>query len=619
MIYVIAAAVCAAVGTLPLLIGRKFIAAVLQGAISFGIFAWLFYAATPTTVWPLFGAFGVTVLILWLLGAIIDVTVGSYNSDDQSFMPWVPPLGGFMLLIGSFFVGSEFMNTSAYYNMAGTIETHEWTQDVQPKDPKHMRMSTRANAIYLAQKAIGQDGTIGSQFQVEDNEFTLQMVNGHLWYVAPLEFKGFAAWNSAESSPGYIKVSAENPDLQPQFVNFPEGQKMQYSPSAWFGHELERHLRNNGYLGKGLMDFNFEVDEHGRAWWVVTVFEPTIVWSAKKVDGVVIVDPATGDSTFHALGQVPNWVDRVVPDELVKSYLTWRGEYGDGWKNSWWATKNVTEPGDISLIYGEGGQPEWVTDMTSNNAKDNSIVGLVYTNSRTGKSVYYKVPGGGTNAAVLNAVNNNPQINYRHLHGADPQLYNVYGTMASVVPLFNDSHGFQGVAIAPISNVQHVATGANQYEALRQYEKLLSDSGAKVALDGKDRDLKALEGVVDRFGVESTNTGNIYYFHIVGVPHLFTGGSGDSPKLPVTQKGDMVRVEYYDSDRDVVPLHQQGFSNLSLPLIESKDQAEVRATVSSDRKHEEAREDSRTVKDELQNLTPEQLQELRRHLPASKK
>jgi hypothetical protein len=610
MYYFWTALVCAIVGTLPLLIGRRFISMIVQGTTSFVFLWWIFYGSVISTVWPLFGFPGLFILLLWSISIIVaQVTKG--DDDDRPVLYILPAVIGVVLYLGSFFLGSGFMRTDDYEKMIGTVETRTWTQDIQPKDPKHMRMSTKDNAIYLAQKAIGQDGMIGSQFQTEDDEFTLQMVNGELWYVAPLEFKGYAAWSGTHTSPGYVMVSAENSDVQPKLVLFPNGQRMRYSPSAYFGDDLERHLRQNGYLDKGLTDFSFEVDENQHAWWVVTVFEPTIMWDGEKVKGVVIVDPATGDNKFYALGSVPSWVDRVVPQDYVENYLAWWGEYRHGWWNEVWTEQDITKPGDSSLIYGSGDEPEWVTDITSSNSKSNSLIGVVYTSSRTGKSVFYKIPGGATNQGVLDVVNNNPQINFHKLHGADPQLYNVYGSMASVVPLFNDNHSFQGVAIVSIENVQKVATGVNQYEALREYEKQLSESGEKTAL-GKDRVLKVKDGIVDRIHSDVTTSGSIYYFHLGGVPHLFVGGSSDSPKLPVTEKGDRVRVEYYDSVRDVVPVHS--FANNSLPLSEGVDQKEVRATVLQDRVSQETAEDAHTVRDEINNLTPGQLQQLKAHL-----
>ncbi len=608
MYYSVVALVCAVIGIIPLAICRKPIASVVQGTTSFFLLWWFFYLGTPSTIWPVFGALGLWVFILWIIGGIV-LAISDEKETWMYFVAWIPPiLIAAIYVVGFFFLGSELINTSDYEGMLGNVESRVWTEDIQPKNPGHMRMATKENAAYLAQKAIGQDGAIGSQFEIENDEITLQLVNGQLWYVAPLEFRGYTTWSSNGTSPGYVMISAENQDMQPKLVKFPDGQGMRYSPSAFFGNDLERHLRENGYLDKGIGEMNFEIDEHHKAWWIVTIYKPTVWWSAKKVEGVAIVDPATGDSTFHPLGSVPDWVDRVVPDSYVQDYIRWWGEYRDGWMNSWWGKKNLVAPGDTSLIYGNDNQPEWVTDITSTNGNDSSLVGVVYTNSRTGKSVYYAVPGGATNSAVLDAVKNNPQINYRKLHGSDPQLYNVDGTMACVVPLFNESYAFQGVAIVPIDNVQEVAVGATQYDALEQYEKFLSDKGVKTAL-GADRSLKTIEGTVDRINADTTSSGNLYYIHIAGVPHLFTGGVGDSPKLPVTEKGDKVRITYYDSNRDVVPLHD--FDNLSLPLTESKDQVKVRADVQAARTSQETSDDARTVRSEIDHLSDQQILELK--------
>ncbi len=612
MYYSLVALVCAAIGIAPLAICRKPIAAIVQGASSFLILWWFLYWGTPSTVWPLFGVMGFYVLILWVIAGILISLLGDEDGEIwRYFVAWVPVAFLLVIYAGSMFFGSEFMNTSEYQGMIGPVETRTWTQDIQPKNPDHMRMANEDNALYLAQKAIGQDGTIGSQFEVENGEVTLQLVNGKLWYVAPLEFRGYSTWSANGASPGYVMISAENQDTEPKLVRFSEGQDMRYSPSAYFGYNLERHLRENGYLDKGIGDMNFEVDEQGKAWWIVTIFTPAIWWDAERVEGVAIVDPATGASTFYHLGVVPEWVDRVVPDNYVKNYITWWGEYRNGWLNSWWGKSNIVEPGDTSLIYSDNDQPEWVTDITSANGKDDSLVGVMYTNSRTGKSVYYAVPGGATNSAVLDAVKNNTQISFKKLHGSDPQLYNVDGTMACVVPLFNDSSAFQGVAIVPIDNVQEVAVGATQYDALEQYEKFLSDKGVKTAL-GKDRNLATIEGTVDRINADVTGTGNLYYIHLVGVPHLFTAGVGDSPKLPVTERGDKVRITYYDSSRDVVPIHD--FDDLSLPLSESSDQSKVRTDVQNARDAQESAEDARTVRSEVEHMSDSDLLKLKKEI-----
>ncbi|MBI5531023.1 MAG: hypothetical protein HY918_06030 [Candidatus Doudnabacteria bacterium] len=595
--------------------GRKITAAVWQGSIS-AIVLWLvFYLATPSTVWPLFGVPGVFIFICWIIAAVIDAFIED-DYDTHITKAAIFPIGAAVLYIGSFILGSGLFRADEYQHMIGSLETRVWTQDVQPKDPKHMRMSTRENAIYLAKKALGEAGAIGSQFVISEDHMTLQMINGELWYVAPLDFSGFSVWLNTKATPGYIMVHGEDPHRQPILKILLSDQQFRYMPEACFGNNLERHLRNNGYLGKGLAEYQFEIDDNQRPWWVVSTFEPTIMWSGKKVTGVAIVDPVSGDINFKRMGEIPDWIDRAIPSNYVKNYLDWWGEYTHGWLNSWWGTKDLTKPEDPNLIYASDQQPDWVTGLTSRNDKDDSLVSLVYTNSRTGKTVLYKTKGGGTDQAVLDAISKNQDVQYKKLHGVDPQLYNVYGIMSSVVPLLSENHAYQGVAIVDITNIQTVATGRNQFEALRAYQKLLSQFGQQVALD-KTRDLQTIEGTVDRVKPDLLTTGAVYYVHLKGVPHLFTGGSADFHKLPVTEPGDKVKIEYFASGEDIVPMHN--FDNLSLPLEVTKAQTEVTERSTQRRDKEEAQNEARTVTEEIKQMSPEQLRELGKKIRQPKK
>ncbi|MDP2705650.1 MAG: hypothetical protein Q8O49_00365, partial [bacterium] len=322
-IYFLWALICAAVGTIPLLIAKRFIGAIIQAAVSFFILWPIFYVTIPTTVWPLFGGPGFMVLILWVIGAVINAVAD--EDDHPLFPPFIPMIASVVAYVIAGILGNEFMRTEDYRGMIGPMEVREWTQDIQPKDPQHMRMSTPGNAIYMAQKVIGQDGTIGSQFQINSGEIWLQKIQSELWYVAALEFKSYGAWKSKGASPGYVMVSAENPDLQPRIVNLDQNKQMRYLPSGYFDKNLERHLRNNGYLDKGLAYFSLEIDDSGNPWWIVPTYKPEIMWWATKITGAALVNPATGQITFYPLGNVPDWVDRVVPGDYVTCYLDWWG------------------------------------------------------------------------------------------------------------------------------------------------------------------------------------------------------------------------------------------------------------------------------------------------------
>ncbi len=609
MFILMVALVGAFVGVLPLLFRGKIAPAVLQFVITF-LLGWLIlYANAPSTVWPLFGLPGFLVAIWWLVAALVDGFI-----EDNGEITWTAlfPVVAVVVYIVIGIYGSAMLNSGYYSRMLGEVEERVWTKDVQPKDPAHMRMATDENAIYQAMKMVGAAGAIGSQFSISKDNVTLQMINGELWYIAPLDFAGFSVWTSSKGVPGYIKVHGEDPHRQPELVLLKEGEHMQYTPGAYFGYNLKRHLRNTGYLNKALSDWTFEVDESGKAWWVVTVYEPTLAWSGEKITGVAVVDPANGNHAFYPMGKVPDWVDRAVPNWVMENYLKWNGKYSGGWINSWWGKHNLTEPEDANLIYGTGDQPEWVIGITSTNSKDDSLVALIYANSRTGKLVRYKMAGGSTDPAVKEAVNENQEVKFRSLHAAAPQLYNVYDVPTSVVPLLNDAHAYQGVAMVSILDVQTVAVGRNQYEALRNYEKMLAERGQRIAVD-KNQGLKIAEGAVELIGSEVTSAGTIYYVYLRGVPVLFTAGAGEAPKLPVTKEGHRVRIEYYASDRDVVPM--RSFDNFSVVLSASKAQKQVRGKVEERRRQQETKDDAAEILDRMKNLTPEQLKELGKQLP----
>ncbi|MFA5831630.1 MAG: hypothetical protein WC878_07440 [Candidatus Paceibacterota bacterium] len=611
MTFVLLGLLCAFIGAFPLLARKKISAFLWQFAITGILGIWMLWGETPSTVYPLFGFYGILVLFFLVVAAIIDGNTDEYG-DGVSWTIW-PPILLFAAFIVILISGSGMFRASDYANMLKVEENRVWTKDVQPKDPAHMRMSTKENALYQAQKSLGSAGTIGSQFAIAQENVTLQLINGELWYVAPLDYKGFSVWTSSKGIPAYIKISAEDPTAQPIIVSLKDGKEMVYSPGAYWSSNLERHMRTNGYLNVGLSDWTFEVDESGNPWWVVTVYKPTIAWSGDKVLGVALVNPTNGDIAFVEMGKIPDWVDRAVPSRIVTDYLTWNGEYSGGWWNSFWANLNMTRPESPTLVYGADNQPQFVTGITSASSSDDSLVALVYTNSRTGNAVKYTIKGGATETAVINAVNSNQEVQYKHLHAAAPQLYNVNGVPTSVVPLFNDVNAYQGVAMVDIANIQEIAVGSDQHEALRVYEKILNGDGSR-AVAGNETKKQVVEGIVTRTGSEVTPTsGSIYYFQVENIPQLFTAGPGKYPSLVVTQKGDKVRVEVYKNDRDVVPILT--FENLSLKLSKSAKQQQVDKASGSVHKGITAETDANAIKDRINHLTPEQIQELGKQVP----
>lgn len=596
------ALICAVAGSLPLIVRGKGIHATLLSVISFFILWPLLYLAVPSTVYPLWGLPGFLVFILWIISAIVDCV-----SEDEPTFALLFPASAVVIYFFSFIGNSAAFNARKYAELLGRVEVRVWTEDVQPKDPRHMRMVSHENAIYIAKTAVAQGGSIGSQFRINDENMTIQMIREELWHVVPFDFQGYATWSSSDGkSPGYIKVNAIDPKSEPVVVMLPEDYKLRYMPGACWEYNLERHLRYNGFLNKGLTDYSFELDDNDHPYWVVTVYDLALGWWGEKIEGVAIVDPVSGNIKFTPTNDIPEWVDRAVPQNFIKNYLAWHGKYAKGWKNSWWGSKNLTQPEDPILIYGMGAIPEWVTGITSSSVADNSLVGLYYTNSRTGKSVFYQTKGGATHEAILNAIGDFGPIKNQKLHGSDPQVYNVYNRVTAVAPVYSDNHMFQGVAFVAIDDVQNIAFGRNQYEAKRIYERIISEKGMGVVLD-KTTAKSELEGVVDRVHFDPLTSS--YYLHLKDVPHLFSGGEKFSPELPITEPGDRVKVGFFSSGEDVQPL--DSFENFSLFLEKTQAQKELQE---KDWKRREE-ENSEQVIRRIQSLNPAQLRELAKQIP----
>ena len=61
----------------------------------------------------------------------------------------------------------------------------------------------------------------------------------------------------------------------------------------------------------------------------------------KEINGVVILNPVTGESKKYKLDEVPTWVDHVYPSNLIIEQMDDWGEYGGGFINSIFGQKNV--------------------------------------------------------------------------------------------------------------------------------------------------------------------------------------------------------------------------------------------------------------------------------------
>ncbi|MCE1189327.1 MAG: energy-coupling factor transporter transmembrane protein EcfT [Ignavibacteria bacterium] len=527
----------------------------------FCIAFWNTYVAMPSLAYPLYGAFGGLILAFWAGVTMLAVT----TKKKLPYAAWLPILG-FAAIVITAISGWEVFNSSRYAGLIGKVQDKtqkHWAQEIPPLDPTHIRLVPRELALSLARTALSQDGnTLGSQYPLSEEYCTLQKINSDYWYLIPLDFKGYTVWTNSDGVPGYVKVSAVDPYAKPMLVT---GKKFKYTPEAFFGDNLQRRLYQK-YYKKVLLDYSFEEDDNGHAYWVITACSPTIAYSGLVVDGIIIFNPETGEDRFVKQKDIENdstlrWVDRVMPAEIVAEYINYWGNLKDGWWNSFWSHINLLKAETPTMNYADNGRCIFVTPITSSSNADQAMTGLMYTDSRSGKFTYYTTSGGATEEAIIQAVNS--AVSYKNWHGSEQIIYeSVYGKMTGLVPILGQNGNYQGLALVENEN-KRVAIGATPQEALVEYQKLLMNSGGQISVESVRNTLE-FTGPIKRLGWEISNSGKQYYISVEGLKTSFMISSNLQSELALTREGDIVYIKYINSQQAAVPV--MAFKNLTLGL-----------------------------------------------------
>lgn len=588
-------------------------------AIIYTLIGWLaLYTGLPSFAWPIFGWIGFLLFIWWIISCVV---AGVMNSGERwNHSNWFPIIYLALAIIITI-ANSGVFNSGRYASLIGNIQDKtqkHWSQEIQPLDPTHIRLVPKEVAVSLAKTTLGQDGaTLGSQFPLDEDHATLQKVKADYWYLIPLDYKGWKVWTNADGVPGYVKVSATDPYAKPNLIT---GVKMKYTPGAYFGDNLERRLYWK-YRNMVLMDYSFEEDDNGKIYWVVTVCRPSIGFWGLIVDGVILYSPETGEDEYVSKAELEKnsryaWVDRVMPVELVESYIDNWGNYKGGWWNQAWNHVNLLESETPTLNYSADGRCVIVSPVTSNNDKDEAMTGLMYTDARTGSSIYYATSGGATEQAVIDAVNS--AVKYKNWHASPQIVYeNVYGKLSGLVPILSENGNYQGLAIVENEN-KRVGIGANPQEALVEFQKLLMSSGGQITTENS-KDVLEYRGKVARIGwdVSGSNTGKQYYLYFTEFKNSFMASSSLQSELSLTQPGDVVYIRYIASDQASVPIMK--FRNMTLNLQGSKNEQKINSQMDARVDKDQVKADVKDFKESLKEMSDEDVKKLMDQQKKSKK
>lgn len=441
---------------------------------------------------------------------------------------WV---GGSLLICNPVFMAKSFANR---------IEVENVDFDkVKEVDFTKTPIIDRDSTIVLGDRVMGEMPELVSQFEVSE-EYTQISYKDSVYRVTPLEYAGFFKYmgNQEEGIPAYILVNSVTGEAQLVKLADLGLEGMKYVPSGYFNHDLYRKLQMQ-YPTTIFGEPSFEIDEEGHPWYICTTYDYTAFESRKKVSGVVLFDPITGDSTkYDDVLKAPKWVDRIYPESLVTEQVNQNGSLQNGFINSVIGQKNVTYTSEGYNYLAQDGDIYIYSGITSAN-KDSSNLGFVLVNLRTHEAMKIASPGANEASAMSSAEGEVKNYGYTSTF---PLLVNVNGSPVYMMALKDDNGLIKMYAMVDASDYQKVATISSdegfeslkkKFVALEGNEKVDQENLVKKEITVQNVQILSVEDTTKCFLTDTDN--NRYKFTIT---------SKNENVAAFLKSGDVVSIEY---------------------------------------------------------------------------
>ena len=342
-----------------------------------------------------FYSFFLFLSVVYCITAVI--TSGIYRQAENGKTFWKLLKGSCivpLIVIGAVFViyvvggllSSVVIRSGAYAKLI-TVETGDFTQDIEEISFDQIPMLDRDSAEKLGDRKLGELADMVSQFEVADN-YTQINYKGRPVRVTPLRYGDIFKWlnNRSAGLPAYLIIDMVTQEVD--VVRLPEG--MHYTTAEHFSRNLYRHLRFQ-YPTYIFNEPTFEIDEEGTPYWVCPRIVKRIgLFGGTDIQGAVLVNAITGESQYYT--DIPTWVDGVYSAEIIMDQYDYYGTYQGGFINSLFGQKNVTVTTE-GYNYIAANDDVYVYTGVTSAGSDESNIGFILTNQRTKQTTFYSIAG----------------------------------------------------------------------------------------------------------------------------------------------------------------------------------------------------------------------------------
>ena len=439
----------------------------------------VFYVTLPAINFANEGFWAYLTFILFLCFVpFIFKTTSAFNQELQRPVPVlkVKPIALVIVapiiisIIGGIF-SSTFFFAKTYSDVIEVKEAVFEDDMPETNNVTNIALMDTASAQIVGERTLGDLSDVVSQYEISSVYNQINYKNTPK-KVASLEYAGFFKWlgNKDRGVPGYVSVDPVSVNSA-EYIEFKT--PIYYTESAYFGKDLMRKLRFS-YPTKILGEPHFELDDNDNPYYIVACYKPNVfMFGAKDVHEVIIFNPCDGSSEKYEIGKVPSWVDIVYDGYLASEKYNWQGMYSGGWLNSVIGQKGCKRTTDDFGYLILGDDVWYFTGVTSVN-NDESNIGFILSNARTGEYKYYPVIGAEEYSAMGAAEGEVQEKGYK---ASFPALINVSGE-ATYIMVLKDANGLVKLyALVNVKSYGIVATGTTQQKAMDAYKALLVENG----------------------------------------------------------------------------------------------------------------------------------------------
>ena len=498
-----------------------------------------------------FYSFFLFLSVVYCITAVI--TSGIYRQAENGKTFWKLLKGSCivpLIVIGAVFViyevggllSSVVIRSGAYAKLI-TVETGDFTQDIEEISFDQIPMLDRDSAEKLGDRKLGELADMVSQFEVADN-YTQINYKGRPVRVTPLRYGDIFKWlnNRSAGLPAYLIIDMVTQEVD--VVRLPEG--MHYTTAEHFSRNLYRHLRFQ-YPTYIFNEPTFELDEEGTPYWVCPRIVKCIgLFGGTDIQGAVLVNAITGESQYYT--DIPTWVDGVYSAEIIMDQYDYYGTYQGGFINSLFGQKNVTVTTE-GYNYIAANDDVYVYTGVTSAGSDESNIGFILTNQRTKQTTFYSIAGAEEFSAMNSAEGVVQHLNYS---ATFPLLLNISNQPTYFMALKDYAGLVKMYAMVNVQQYQIVATGASVEECQSNYYKLLRqnklDTGEAPILPA---DEDTVTGIVTALRSAVIDGTTMYYVTLDADNTVYCISAGEVEKVILLNVGDRITITYEpDSMRD---------------------------------------------------------------------